>query len=463
VLITLKNESGSIEPAAVTVILENTEQGIAAFEPNIETTALGRYSFPKNSFSTNGHWTVNIITQPKSGFDSNAHFVLDLPKDLEPLPTNYNTLFTWSILTVALLSILLGIFLASFPRRRESFSQGEQHLKIWTKGIWVFPLLLMIVVDHLAHGSHGGLNLVQSSFERLCTTQGGLWHESIPSINGKPTGTQAAPGCAPDHDHLFHFANFDEYKYFLRKENSFAILLNQPETYPAGVAVPLTFQLSNSQLEPQTKLTQNHGAFLHAVIFGEDLTQSHLHPTFTGKPGIWETSYTFPHAGRYTIALDFNINNQTITENFPITVKGDNVVQAEYQEKLTDEHDGYTLRLRKAPLYAKYLSTITVDISKDGKPLTNLTPYLNSVMHVTGVDSNLLHYFHGHGYIPKNPFWQFVTGEVTNPNHQVVPETFGPTISAEVRFPAVGMYHVVTETVHEGKTLKGNFIVNVTE
>lgn len=459
-LISLTDSDGSrVAPKHLTVLLENQERGITAFEPDLTQRSDHTYSFPKNSFSTDGAWKVEIITQPQNGFDSNAHFTIATPRDLQQFPPNYNTLFTWSIAAIGLISVLLGLGLSLLTG--PGLRSPNKSVAVWTKGIWVFPLLLMIVVDHLTHGAHGGLNLTQTSFERLCVAQGGLWHESIPTYNGVSTGTQATPGCAPDHDHLFHFADFNEYTYFLRKENSFAILTNQPETYPAGVPVPLTFQLANSQLEPQTKLTQNHGAFVHAIIFGQDLTQTHLHPTFTGKPGLWETTHTFPHAGRYLIALDFNINNQTITETFPITVAGDTAIPAEYREKLTDEHDDYTFELRKSPIYAKYLSTITVDIKKNGQPVTNLSPYLNSVMHVTGIDNNLNNYFHGHGYIPQNQFIQFLTGSSTNPSHQAVPETFGPTISAEVRFPAPGTYHVVTETVHEGKILKGNFVVNV--
>lgn len=461
-LISLTDTKGlPVAPQHLTVLLENQERGIAAFEPNLTQRSDHTYSFPKSSFSAAGAWKVEIITQPQNGFDSNAHFTITTPQDLQQAPPNYHTPFTWSIAAIGLISVLLGfgLSLLTGPGLRGS----DKSVAVWTKGVWVFPLLLMIVVDHLTHGAHGGLNLTQASFERLCIAQGGVWHESIPTYNGASTGTQATPGCAPDHDHLFHFASFDEYKYFLRKENSFAILLNQPDSYPAETPVPLTFQLSNSQLEPQIKLTQNHGAFVHAIIFGQDLTQAHLHPTFTGKPGLWETSYTFPRAGRYLIALDFNINNQTITEIFPLTIAGDTVAQPEYKEKLMDEHDGYTLTLRKAPIYAKSLSTLTVDISKNGKPATDLTPYLNSVMHVTGIDSNLTNYFHGHGFIPENQLIQFLTGETINPNHQPTPEKFGPTISAEVRFPAPGTYHVVTETVHEGKILKGNFIVQVAE
>jgi hypothetical protein len=100
-------------------------------------------------------------------------------------------------------------------------------------------------------------------------------------------------------------------------------------------------------------------------------------------------------------------------------------------------------------------TSLQYTIEKDGKPVTDLNPYLGAAMHLAVVSDELKQYIHAHGTVPGEPHAHH------DHMHAKPPKTFGPEIESDVVFPAKGTYTIFSQVKHGEKVLLLEFMVNV--
>lgn len=94
---------------------------------------------------------------------------------------------------------------------------------------------------------------------------------------------------------------------------------------------------------------------------------------------------------------------------------------------------------------------------KEGKPVTDLEPWLEAPMHLAIVSSDLKYFMHVHGEVPG----MSSGGHAEDHMHMLIPAKFGPDIEVPVVFPAKGLYEVFGQVRHNGKIILTKFMVEV--
>ncbi|MFD4639885.1 hypothetical protein ACFWN2_21415 [Lentzea sp. NPDC058436] len=158
---------------------------------------------------------------------------------------------------------------------------------------------------------------------------------------------------------------------------------------------PLTFTIEGQDGAPITKFAVEHEKRLHLIAVRRDGSHfQHVHPQMA-TDGTWSTPLALPNAGAYRIFADFR------PENGPKTVLGADVhTPGDYRpqnhiDSRTFTVDGYEVSLH-GELNVNKASTVTISISKDGRPVTDLQDYLGAKGHLVALRSDDLAYLHVH-------------------------------------------------------------------
>ncbi|MFI8081518.1 hypothetical protein ACIF6L_12085 [Kitasatospora sp. NPDC086009] len=154
---------------------------------------------------------------------------------------------------------------------------------------------------------------------------------------------------------------------------------------PAGRATACSFTITGPDGGPVTDFAEHQSKKLHFYAIRSDLTGfQHLHPTMAADgtwtadlsalaPGDWRlyTSFlpnTGPRAGELVLSRTVTVPGAAPAVPLPAPAGSTTV-------------DGYTVDLRSEPMAGAHRLTATV--SRDGRPVTDLQPYLDSYAHLT--------------------------------------------------------------------------------
>ncbi|MFF3247350.1 hypothetical protein ACFYWY_27335 [Streptomyces sp. NPDC002870] len=211
----------------------------------------------------------------------------------------------------------------------------------------------------------------------------------------------------------------------------------------AGEEALLCFAVTDVSGKAVTDYIKVHGKDLHLIIASRDLNAfDHLHPAL-GPDGTWSTSVNLPAAGDYRLFADFTPKGADA-----LTLGADLAVAGSYQprdlpaQKPTAEVDGYTVTLDGA-LTPATMSKLTLSVARNGKPVTDLEPYLGAYGHLVALRSGDLAYLHVH---PEGE----PGDDTTKP---------GPDISFMAAAPSHGTYRLFLDFQHEGTVRTAAFTV----
>jgi hypothetical protein len=143
----------------------------------------------------------------------------------------------------------------------------------------------------------------------------------------------------------------------------------------------------------QTKL-------MHFYLIRNDLTGfQHLHPTMNAA-GTWSVTPSALTAGKYRVYTQFrphaDPNGAALVTSRPITVGGKAASAAALPAPSgRTAVDGYTVAVTGRP-NAGTETPLQISISKNGKPVTDLQPYLDTYAHVTAIHAGDLAFAHLH-------------------------------------------------------------------
>jgi hypothetical protein len=173
-------------------------------------------------------------------------------------------------------------------------------------------------------------------------------------------------------------------------------VLDVLEEQPAAGTTNVAFRVLGPDGAPVTDYTQDHGEDLHLVAVRADLSgYQHVHPDrapdgtwrvpLTLTPGTWRlVADTTPAAADEDLALTADL--QVAGTYDPQPLPGPAPVA---------EVDGYTVVLT-GELTAGAESELTFSVSRDGRPVVDLQPYLGAYGHLVALREGDLEYLHVH-------------------------------------------------------------------
>ncbi|UUU20012.1 hypothetical protein [Streptomyces sp. DSM 40750] len=227
-------------------------------------------------------------------------------------------------------------------------------------------------------------------------------------------------------------------------EGGYTLDLRTPSV-TAGQRADLRFVIRDEDGRAVTAYQREHDKELHLILASRDLgTYRHLHPT-RATDGTWSIPVDLPRAGGYRVFADFTPAGKN-AEN--LTLGADLAASGTFKpEKLpapsdTAEVNGYEVEL-DGGLRPGAASELRLKVSRDGRPVTDLQPYLGAYGHLVALRSGDLAYLHVH------PNGEPGDGK-TAP---------GPDISFAATAPSTGAYRLFLDFKHEGKVHTAAFTV----
>ncbi|NGO42678.1 hypothetical protein [Streptomyces ureilyticus] len=213
----------------------------------------------------------------------------------------------------------------------------------------------------------------------------------------------------------------------------------------AGAATELSFAIvKDSTGRNVTAYQREHEKELHLIVASRDLTvYRHLHPA-RAADGTWSIPVELPKAGGYRVFADFKPKGaaEGLTLGSDLAVSGPYKPAELPKPAPTAIVDDYKVTLN-GELRPGAGSELQLNVTKDGKPVRNLQPYLGAYGHLVALRSGDLAYLHVHP-----------NGEPGDGKTQP-----GPQVSFTATAPSKGAYRLFLDFKHEGKVRTAAFTV----
>ncbi|MEU5165478.1 MULTISPECIES: hypothetical protein [Streptomyces] len=194
-----------------------------------------------------------------------------------------------------------------------------------------------------------------------------------------------------------------------------------------------------------TAFQREHDKELHLILASRDLvTYRHLHPT-RAADGTWSTPVTLPAAGDYRVFADFTPvgkNAGNLTLGADLAVSGPYKAAELPKPARTTTVDGYTASVN-GTLRPGTPEHVTFTVRKNGRPVTDLQPYLGAYGHLVALRAGDLAYLHVH------PDGAPGDGS-TKP---------GPDVSFSATAPGAATYRLFLDFKHNGTVRTAAFTV----
>jgi hypothetical protein len=231
-------------------------------------------------------------------------------------------------------------------------------------------------------------------------------------------------------------------KGLLVSQNGYTFRLAE-STARAGNAVPVEFTIQGPDGNPVTQYDVAHEEDLHLIAVRRDFSGfQHVHPEMA-EDGKWTTDLDLT-AGEWRLFADFKATGaDALTLGNDLAVRGRYLpVETAPTDSLTSEVDDYTVTL-EGDLAAGEEAKLTLTVTLDGEPVTDLEPYLGAYGHLVALRAGDLAYLHVH---PEG-----APGDgATEPGPEVV-------FFAEV--PSPDRYHLYLDFKHDGVVRTAAFTV----
>ncbi|MEU0266787.1 hypothetical protein [Nocardioides sp. NPDC006303] len=228
-------------------------------------------------------------------------------------------------------------------------------------------------------------------------------------------------------------------------ENGYTLDLDS--TILTAGRTPVKFRVIGPDGQPVTDYEPTHDEELHFIAVRRDMSGfQHLHPTLArsgDEAGTWTIEVDLT-PGAWRVFADF----RAAAHGETMPLGGDILVPGTYQPtplppvSQTAEVDGYTVSLM-GQLVPGESSELTLTVSRDGKAVTDLQPYLAAYGHLVALRSGDLAYLHVH------PEGEPGDG-ITKP---------GPDVTFFATAPTAGPYRLYLDFKHDGVVRTAEFTV----
>ncbi|MFF3180131.1 hypothetical protein A5767_16110 [Rhodococcus sp. 852002-51564_SCH6189132-a] len=215
--------------------------------------------------------------------------------------------------------------------------------------------------------------------------------------------------------------------------NGYALALAETDL-ESGEDRNLTFAINGPGGAPVTDFDVTHDKELHLIAVRRDFTGfQHVHPVLDENTGIWSVDVDLT-PGTWRVFTDFTpTGGEPLTLGTDLAVAGEFVPAAPQADNRTATVDDYEVTL-DGDLSSGSDAMLTLTVSKDGRPLTDLQPYLGAYGHLVALRGGDLAYLHVH---PDG-----TPGDgTTRP---------GPEVVFHTSVPSAGTYHLYLDFQHDG-------------
>lgn len=213
----------------------------------------------------------------------------------------------------------------------------------------------------------------------------------------------------------------------------------------AGVQT-VTFRVTGPDGQPVTEFTPEHEKKLHLIAVRRDTTGfQHVHPVMD-ESGTWSIKLTL-EPGDWRIFADIHPtgHHEAMTLGIDASVAGQYDPQPLPKDTRTAHAGEYTVTLG-GELVPGEASDLTLTVSRNGRPVTDLQPYLGAYGHLVALRVGDLGYLHVH---PEGE-----PGDGTTEP--------GPEITFMAAAPSGGTYRLYLDFQHDDVVRTAEFTVRTT-
>ncbi len=135
---------------------------------------------------------------------------------------------------------------------------------------------------------------------------------------------------------------------------------------------------------------------MHLIVARRDLTgYQHLHPT-QAADGTWSAPIVVPAAGVYRVFADFQRDGTKHVLAADLTVPGAYAPVPVPAPSASSSADGFQIAIQHRPLRAGKEEDLTFTLTRDGRPVDGIQPYLGARGHLVALRDGDLAYLHVH-------------------------------------------------------------------
>ncbi|PWN04353.1 hypothetical protein DJ010_01535 [Nocardioides silvaticus] len=225
-------------------------------------------------------------------------------------------------------------------------------------------------------------------------------------------------------------------------QNGYTLTLAEPRSQ-AGQDRPVAFTITGPDGAPVTAYDVEHEKDLHLIAVRRDFAGfQHVHPVLDEDSGVWSIDLDLT-PGTWRLFADFKATGaDALTLGTDLAVDGNYQPAAPPQENRTATVGDYQVTL-DGDLTAGKDAKLTLNVTKAGKPVTDLQPYLGAYGHLVALRGGDLAYLHVH------PDGEPGDG-TTKP---------GPEVVFYAAVPSAGTYHLYLDFQHDGVVRTAAFTV----
>ena len=215
---------------------------------------------------------------------------------------------------------------------------------------------------------------------------------------------------------------------------------------PPDHEVDFGFRITGPDGQPVREYRPEHERELHLIVASRDLGWfRHVHPVRDGD-GRWSVPLRLPEPGPYRAFADFAADGDgpALTLGVDLAAAGDPRSRPLPPPSTVSTVEGYRVTLDGAPEKPGE-AEVGLTVHLDGRPVTDLEPYLGAYGHVVALRAGDLAYLHVH---PEG-----VPGDGTT--------KAGPEVRFGLHLPTAGDYRLFFDFQHRGTVRTADFTVAV--
>lgn len=204
---------------------------------------------------------------------------------------------------------------------------------------------------------------------------------------------------------------------------------------------------------------------MHLIAVSQDLSQfQHLHPAI-GNDDAHTVTSTLPEAAIYVLFDEFVYNEQNVLDRRELNVGRASEESASLSPDLSSKTESGLTASLSAPqtIEAGEDVRFTLQVTRDGRPVTDLEPYLGVPAHMIIVSSDTRDFAHSHGEASEagNTEHEAMQGMEGMESMGSSSGTFGPEVSFHHTFPRSGLYKLWIQFGYRGSIITVPYVVEV--
>ncbi len=157
-----------------------------------------------------------------------------------------------------------------------------------------------------------------------------------------------------------------------------------------------TFRIAEPGGATVSDFDLEHEREMHLIVVRRDLSgYQHLHPRRSAD-GTWSVALRLPEAGVHRAFADFTRDGRSYTLATDLFASGPFTARPLPAPTPIDEAGDYRAELSAAGVEPGESAGIAYDLSRDGRPLTGVEPYLGADGHLVALREGDLAFLHAH-------------------------------------------------------------------